>query len=117
MWFNLVKIVIDILPKPFVPIGNLQQSSESGVVAGCRIEGYGAVAMFELLGIQQVLTELFAQVYIHIAEGALSFDEVVEMLIDEHPFLVFALAHLLEVGKEIGFLLGLIQETELFIDE
>ena len=65
----------------------------------------------------QVLTELFAQVYIHIAEGALSFDEVVEMLIDEHPFLVFALAHLLEVGKEIGFLLGLIQETELFIDE
>ena len=40
--------------------------------------------------------------------GALSLDEVVEMLIDELPFLVFVPAHLLEVGKEIGFLLGLV---------
>jgi hypothetical protein len=39
------------------------------------------------------------------------------MLIDELPFLVFVPAHLLEVGKEIGFLFGFIQETELFIDE
>ena len=32
-----VQVVIDVFSKPFVPIGNLQQSSESGVVAGCRI--------------------------------------------------------------------------------
>lgn len=49
--FNLIKIVIDVFTQPFVSIGNLQQSSESGVVAGCRIEGYGAVAVFELLGV------------------------------------------------------------------
>ena len=73
--------------------------------------------MFELLGIQQVFTELLAQIYIHLAEGTLPFDEVVEMLIDKRPFLVFASAHILEVGKEVGFLLALIQETELFIDE
>ena len=39
------------------------------------------------------------------------------MLIDERPFLIFASAHLLEVGKEVGFLFGLIQEAEFFIDE
>jgi hypothetical protein len=47
----------------------------------------------------------------------LSLDEVVEMLIDELPFLVFVPTHLLEIGEEIGFLLGLIQETKFFIDE
>ena len=73
--------------------------------------------MFELFGVQQILTELLAQVHIYLAKGTLPFDKVVEMLIDERPFLVFASAHLFEVGKEIGFLLGLIQETELFIDE
>ena len=39
------------------------------------------------------------------------------MLIDKRLFLVFVLAHLLEVGEEVGFLFGLIQEAELFIDE
>ena len=58
LWFNLVKIVIDVFSKPFVSVSNLQQSSESRVVAGCRIERYGTIAVFELLGIQQVLTEL-----------------------------------------------------------
>ena len=47
----------------------------------------------------------------------MTFDEVMEMLIDKLPFLVFVPAHLLEVGKKVGFLLGLIQESELFIDE
>lgn len=73
--------------------------------------------MFELLGIQHVLTELLAQVHIHLAEGTLPFDEVVEMLIDKRPFLIFASAHLFEVGEEVSFLLGLVQEAELFIDE
>jgi hypothetical protein len=73
--------------------------------------------MFELFGIQQVFTELLAQVHIYLAEGTLPFDEVVEVLIDKCPFLVFTSAHLLEVGEEIGFLLGFIQETELFIDK
>ena len=80
LWFNLVKIVIDILPKPFVPISNLQQTSKRRVVAGCRIEGDRVVAMFELLGVQQIFTELLAQVHIHLTEGTLPFDEVVEML-------------------------------------
>lgn len=39
------------------------------------------------------------------------------MLIDKRLFLVFVLAHLLEVGEEVGFLFGLIQEAKLFIDE
>ncbi|CDC91037.1 uncharacterized protein BN607_00860 [Bacteroides faecis CAG:32] len=39
------------------------------------------------------------------------------MLIDKHPFLVFALAHLFEVGEKVGFLFGLIQEAKFFIDE
>ena len=52
LWLKLIKVVIDVFTKPFVPIGNLQQSSESRVVAGCRIEGYGAIAVFELLDIQ-----------------------------------------------------------------
>ena len=73
--------------------------------------------MFELLGIQQVLTELLAQIHIHFAKGTLPFDEVVGMLIDKCPFLVFASAHLLEVGEEVGFLFGLVQEAELFIDK
>ena len=64
--------------------------------------------MFELLGVQQVFTELLAQVHIYLAEGTLPFDKVVEMLIDKRPFLVFASAHLLEVGKEVGFLFGLV---------
>ena len=73
--------------------------------------------MFKLLGVQQVLSELLTQVHIYLAKGTLPFDEVVEMLIDKQPFLVFTSAHLFEVGEEVGFLLGLIQETELFIDE
>ena len=48
--------------------------------------------------------------------------EQVEVILQEsewkgQPFLVFTSAHLFEVGEEVGFLLGLIQETELFIDE
>ena len=39
------------------------------------------------------------------------------MLIDKQPFLVFTSGTSFEVGEEVGFLLGLIQETELFIDE
>ena len=80
LWFNLVKVVIDVFSKPFVPIGNLQQSSESGVVAGCRIEGYRAVAVLKLLGVQQVLSELLTQVHIYLAKGTLPFDEVVEKM-------------------------------------
>jgi len=49
--------------------------------------------------------------------GALSLDEVVEMLVDELPFLVFVVTHLFEVSEEVGFLFGLIQETKLFVDE
>ena len=45
------------------------------------------------------------------------FDEIMEMLIDELPFLVFVPTHLLEVGKKVGLLLSLVQEAELFIDE
>ena len=82
--FNLIKIVIDILPKPLVPIGNLQQSSECGIVAGCRIERDGAAAAFKLLGMKQVLAKLFAQVHIHLAKRAMALDEVVEMLIDKY---------------------------------
>ena len=47
----------------------------------------------------------------------MSLDEVVEMLIDKLPFLVFIPAHFFEVGEEVGFLFGLIQEAKLFIDE
>ena len=39
------------------------------------------------------------------------------MLIDKLPFLVFIPAHFFEVGEEVGFLFGLIQEAKLFIDE
>ena len=106
LWLNLFKVIIDVLPKPFVPIGNLQQSSEGRVVA-----------VFELLGIQQVFTELLAQIHIHITKGTLSLDEVVEMLIDELPFLVFVPAHLFEVGEEVGFLFGLVQEAKFLVDE
>ena len=49
--------------------------------------------------------------------GALSLDEVVEMLVDELPFLVFVVTHLFEVSEEVGFLFGLIQETKLLVDE
>ena len=66
---------------------------------------------------KQILTELFAQVHINIAKCAMTFDKVMEMLIDELPLLVFVPTHLFEVGKEVGLLLGLIQEAELFIDE
>ena len=73
--------------------------------------------MFKLLGVQQVLSELLTQVHIYLAKGTLPFDEVVEVLIDKCQFLVFTSANLLEVGEEIGFLIGFIQETELFIDK
>ena len=47
----------------------------------------------------------------------MTFYKVIEMLINELPFLVFVTAHLLEVGEKVGLLFGLIQETELFIDK
>ena len=59
-----------------------------------RSLGYRAVAVFKLLGVQQVLSELLTQVHIYLAKGTLPFDEVVEMLIDKQPFLVFTSAHL-----------------------
>jgi hypothetical protein len=64
--------------------------------------------VFKLFGVQQVFTELLAQIHIHLTEGTLPLDEVVEMLIDKHPFLVFASAHLFEVGEKVGFLFGLV---------
>ena len=73
--------------------------------------------MFELLGVQQVFAETLAQIHVHFTEGTFALDEVIEMLIHESPLLIFGATHLFEVGKKIGFLLGLVQEAKLFVDE
>ena len=71
----------------------------------------------ELFGIQQVFTESLAQIHIHVSKRTLPLDKIVEMLIDKRPFLVFAPAHLLEIGQKIGFHLGLVQEAELLVNQ
>ena len=73
--------------------------------------------MFELLGVQQVFAETLAQIHIHFTESTFALDEVVKVLVHESPLFVFRAAHLLEIGKEVGFLLGLVQEAELLVDE
>ena len=50
--FNLIQEVVDVLAKPFITVGNFQQSTESRVITGSRIERNGTVGMFELLGVQ-----------------------------------------------------------------
>ena len=73
--------------------------------------------MFELLSIQQIFAETLAQIHIHLAKSAFALDEIVEMLVHESPFLIFRAAHLFEIGKKVGFLFGLVQETEFLIDK
>ena len=73
--------------------------------------------MFELLSIQQIFAETLAQIHIHLAKSAFALDEIVEMLVHKSPFLIFRAAHLSEIGKEVSFLFGLIQEAEFLVDE
>ena len=73
--------------------------------------------MFELLGVQQVFAETLAQIHIHFTESTFALDEVVKVLVHESSLLIFLTAHLLEICKEVGFLLGLVQEAELLVDE
>ena len=49
---------------------------------------HGAFGSFQLSGIEQVLPKTVAQVHINVTESAFAVYEVVEMLVNELPFLV-----------------------------
>ena len=73
--------------------------------------------MAQVVGIEQILPEVLAQVGGNIAECATAAAKFLEVEIDAHPFVVFALRFLLEVGEEVHLLFCLIKESELFVDE
>ena len=69
-----------------------------------------------LRSIQQVLTELVAQIHIDFIKAALVITESCEMLIDVLPLAVLLVCFLLEVGKEVALHLLLVKEVIPFID-
>ena len=69
------------------------------------------------MSIEQILTEVLAQAGSNIAECATASAEVLEVEIDAHPFVVFALRFLLEVGEEVHLQFRLVKKPELFVDK
>ena len=73
--------------------------------------------MIDLFAFEQVIPELLAQFHGDIAKGAFAADKFLEVVVNTIPFLILFPCLSPEVGKEIDFLLVLVQEPELFIDK
>ncbi len=73
--------------------------------------------MTQVVGIEQILPEVFAQAACNIAECAAAAAELLEVEIDAHPFVVLALRFFLEVGEKVHLLFCFVKESELFIDK
>ena len=73
--------------------------------------------MLELLGVQQVFTEAFAEGDGDVAHLAYAAAVVAEVVVDANPFLVFRVQLGFEVGEEVHLQLGLVQEVVLAADD
>lgn len=71
----------------------------------------------EVVGIEQILTEVFAQAGGNIAKCAATAAELLEVEIDAHPFVVLALRLFLEIGEEVHLQFCLVKEPELLVDK
>ena len=69
------------------------------------------------MGIQEIFSEVLAKFDSYLTKGAMPLYKIVKVLIDECPLIILLTCHLLEVSQEVRFLLGLVQETKLLIDE
>ena len=65
--------------------------------------------------VKQVFPELVAQVHIYFLKSTFAVDEVVEVLIDESPFLVVLGKLLTLVFQELGLVFPLVEEIIPFI--
>ena len=75
------------------------------------------VGVLELLGVEQVFTEAFAEGDGDVAHLAYTAAVVAEVVVDANPFLVFRVQLGFEVGEEVHLQLGLVQEVELSPDD
>ena len=72
--------------------------------------------MLQLVGGQQVLAELVAEVHVDLVETALALSELLEMHVNILPLGVLLLGLLLEVGEEVTLHLLLVEEVIAFVD-
>ncbi len=73
--------------------------------------------MLELLGVQQVFTEAFAEGDGDVAHLAYTAAVVAEVVVVANPFLVLRVQLGFEVGEEVHLQLGLVQEVVLAADD
>ena len=71
--------------------------------------------MSQLLGSEQILPKLVAEVDVNLLKGTLAMYEVAEMEIDELPFLVMFVELLAVILQEIGFEFVLVEKIIPFI--
>ena len=69
------------------------------------------------MGVEQVVTEPFAEFDGDVAEGAVSACEVGEVAVNRVPLFLLSGTHLAEVGEEIAAHLVVVEKVELLIDK
>ena len=62
-------------------------------------------------------TEVVAETDGDIFHQTAAIAEVLEMLVDNLPFLIFYLCLCLEIRQKVGVFLGAVEETELLVDD
>ena len=112
-----LQVVVDVLLQQFLLISDFEEAAEGGPVSGCRVLGELFVGVLELLGVQQVFTEAFAEGDGDVAHLAYTAAVVAEVVVVANPFLVFRVQLVFEVGEEVHLQLGLVQEVVLAADD
>ena len=111
------EVVIDVFLQEFFLISDFEEATEGGPVSGGGVLGEFLVGVLELVGVQQVVAEAFAEGDVDVAHLALAAAIVAEMVVNANPFLVFGVQLGLEVGEEVHLEFGLVQEVVLAADD
>lgn len=73
--------------------------------------------MFELLGVQEIIAKLVAEVKSYLSEGAFSTCEDLEMFVADSPFgIALPFGIFLIISEKILLLLAMVYETELAVN-
>ena len=114
---DFVEEVIDILPNQFIAVGGFKQPAEGREVTRRRIAGDFPVGQPQLMGVEQIVAETFAEFDGDVAEGTVPAREVGEVAVNRVPFFILSGAHLAEVGEKVAAHLVVVEKVELLIDK
>ena len=108
MSFKLIKVVVDVFLEITFFIGYGKECSECAPISGCGVLRKCESFTLDALGCAQVFSELVAEINCKLIKYTFAFGEVIEMFIDNLPFLILVFEDGVEVVKHAHAAFGLI---------